>query len=418
VYGDRGEVTAGAPTGHREAEPLGYRHALRFILLLGGVSLLADMTYEGARSITGPYLAMLGASATTVGFVAGFGELVGYAVRLASGYLSDRTGRYWAVTIFGYCVNLLAVPLLALAGSWEAAAVLIVLERMGRAIRTPARDAMLSHAAGHTGLGWGFGLHEALDQTGAVLGPLALGAILYFGGDYRAAFAALLVPALLALALLLAARRLYPQPRDFELSGPSLASRGLPRAFWIYLAAVALIASGYADFPLIAYHFGRAEVVARAWIPVLYAVAMATDAIAALALGRLFDRIGLATMILASLASLLAAPLAFLGGATAAVVGMALWGVGMGAQESIMRAAIAQMAPAERRGTAYGIFNAIYGLAWFAGSVLLGALYDHSVLALVAASVLLQSASLPVLLWLVRSNARRGVAANGTGTAS
>jgi MFS family permease len=395
---------------------LSYRHALRFILLLGGVSLFADITYEGARSITGPYLAVLGASAAAVGFVAGFGELVGYAVRLASGYLSDRTGRYWAVTVFGYCINLLAVPLLALAGSWEAAAVLIVLERMGRAIRTPARDAMLSHAAGHTGLGWGFGLHEALDQTGAILGPLALGAFLYIGGDYRAGFAALLIPALLALALLLAARRLYPRPRDFELSGPPLAGRGLPRSFWVYLAAVALIAAGYADFPLIAYHFGKAAVIAPAWIPVLYALAMATDAIAALALGRLFDRIGLATMLLATLASLLAAPLAFLGGAITAAVGMALWGVGMGAQESIMRAAIARLAPAERRGTAYGVFNALYGVSWFAGSVLLGALYDRSVLALVAASVLLQAASLPVLLWLVRSNPWRDVAATGPGT--
>jgi len=396
--------------------PLSYRHALRFILLVGAVSLFADMTYEGARSITGPYLAMLGASATAVGFVAGFGELIGYAVRLASGYLSDRTGRYWAVTIFGYCVNLLAVPLLALAGSWEAAAVLIVLERMGRAFRTPARDAMLSHAAGHTGLGWGFGLHEALDQTGAVLGPLALGAVLYFGGGYRAGFAVLLIPALLALAVLLAARLLYPRPRDFELSGPALEGRGLPASFWAYLAAVALIAAGYADFPLIAYHFGKAEVIAPAWIPVLYAVAMATDAIAALALGRMFDRIGVATMIVATLGSLLAAPLAFLGGATAAIAGMALWGVGMGAQESIMRAAIAQLAPGERRGTAYGVFNALYGVAWFAGSVLLGALYDRSVVALVVASTLLQAASLPVLLWLVRSKPGRGVTARGTST--
>jgi len=381
---------------------LSYRHALRFILLVGAVSLFADMTYEGARSITGPYLAMLGASAAAVGFVAGFGELIGYALRLASGYLSDRTGRYWAVTIFGYCVNLLAVPLLALAGSWEAAAALIVLERMGRAIRTPARDAMLSHAAGHTGLGWGFGLHEALDQTGAVLGPLALGAVLYFGGDYRTGFAILLIPALLALAVLLAARLLYPRPRDFELARPELTSRGLPGSFWVYLAAVALIAAGYADFPLVAYHFGKAEVISPAWIPVLYAVAMATDAIAALALGRLFDRIGLATMIFATIGSLLAAPLAFLGGPAGAVVGMALWGVGMGAQESVMRAAIAQIAPAERRGTAYGIFNAIYGVAWFAGSVLLGVLYDRSVLALVGVAVLLQAMALPILWWLTR----------------
>jgi MFS family permease len=288
---------------------------------------------------------------------------------------------------------------------------------MGRAIRTPARDAMLSHAAGHTGLGWGFGLHEALDQTGAVIGPLALGAVLYFGGDYRTGFAVLLIPALLALSVLLAARLLYPRPRDFELSGPTLEGRGLPSSLWVYLAAVALIAAGYADFPLIAYHFGKAEVIAPAWIPVLYAVAMATDAIAALGLGRMFDRIGLATMILATLGSLLAAPLAFLGGPTAAVVGMALWGVGMGAQESVMRAAIAQIAPAERRGTAYGIFNALYGAAWFAGSVLLGALYDWSVLALVAASMLLQAASLPVLLWVVRTSRRRRVAAESAGTA-
>ena len=323
-------------------------------------------------------------------------------MRLASGYLSDRTGRYWAVTILGYCVNLLAVPLLALANSWEAAALLIILERMGRAIRTPARDAMLSHAAGRTGLGWGFGLHEALDQTGAVLGPLALGAVLYLGGDYRAGFAVLLIPAMLALAVLLVARLLYPRPRDLELSGPALEDRGLPNAFWVYLAAVALIAAGYADFPLIAYHFGKAEVIAPAWIPVLYAIAMATDAIAALVLGRLFDRIGLATMIFATIGSLLAAPLAFLGGPTAAVLGMALWGIGMGAQESVMRAAIAQMAPAERRGTAYGIFNALYGAAWFAGSVLLGALYDRSVVALVVMAVLLQVMALPILWWLTR----------------
>jgi MFS family permease len=387
---------AAAPRGGRV--PLSYEHALRFILLIGAVSLFADMTYEGARSITGPYLAMLGASATAVGFVAGFGELIGYAVRLASGYLSDRTGRYWAVTIVGYCVNLLAV-------------LLIVLERMGRAIRTPARDAMLSHAAGRTGLGWGFGLHEALDQTGAVLGPLALGAVLYFGGDYRTGFAVLLIPALLALLVLLAARLLYPRPRDFELSGPALEGRGLPSSFWVYLAAVALIAAGYADFPLIAYHFGRAEVIAPAWIPVLYAVAMATDAIAALGLGRMFDRIGLATMVLATLGSLLAAPLAFLGGPVAAVIGMALWGVGMGAQESVMRAAIAQIAPPERRGTAYGIFNALYGVAWFAGSVLLGALYDRSVLALVMVAMLLQAMALPVLWWLMRT--ARGVSEPG-----
>ena len=385
------------------------RHAVRFIVLLGVVSLFADMTYEGARSITGPYLALLGASATVVGFVAGFGELVGYALRLLSGYVSDRTGRYWAITIFGYCLNLLAVPLLALTGSWEAAAVLIIVERMGRAVRTPARDAMLSHAGSHTGLGWGFGLHEALDQVGAVLGPLIIAAVIAFEGGYKMGFAVLAVPAVLALVILFAARINYPRPRDFDLTPPEFTRRGLPRAFWVYLGAVALIAAGYADFPLVAYHFGKTGVMPAAWIPVVYAVAMAADAIAALLLGRWFDRVGLYAMAVATIGSALAAPLAFLGGPGLAVVGMALWGIGMGAQESIMRAAIAGFAPADRRGTAYGIFNAVYGVAWFAGSVALGALYDRSIMALVVASIVLQAAALPVLVWL-------GRAAPGAGT--
>ncbi|MEX2649321.1 MAG: MFS transporter, partial [Alphaproteobacteria bacterium] len=298
------------------------RSALRFIVLLGVVSLFADMTYEGARSITGPYLAVLGASATAVGLVAGFGEFIGYGLRLVSGYLSDCTGRYWAITIAGYAVNLCAVPLLALASHWWVAVILIVAERAGRAIRTPARDAMLSHAAGHTGLGWGFGLHEALDQTGAVIGPLVVGAVLYLDGGYDVGFAVLAVPAVMAMAVLLTARHFYPRPRDFDLAPPPLEGTGLPRTFWVYLVSVACVAAGYADFPLIAYHFERVRVVDPAWIPVLYAVAMGADAIAALVLGRLFDRVGLRTMVAAILASALTAPFAFLGGAPGAVIAM------------------------------------------------------------------------------------------------
>jgi MFS family permease len=381
---------------------LSRRHAVRFIVLLGVVSLFADMTYEGARSITGPYLALLGASAAVVGIVSGFGELLGYALRLASGYLSDRTGRYWAITIAGYLLNLFAVPLLALVDRWDLAAILIVAERAGRAVRTPARDAMLSHAGSQTGLGWGFGLHEALDQTGAVLGPLMVSGVLYLKGDYQTGFAVLIIPALLAMVVLLTARASFPRPRDFDLAPPALETAGLPRFFWVYIAAVACIAAGYADFPLIAFHFEKAAVVGAAWIPILYAVAMASDAIAALVLGRLYDRIGVRTMLFATFASAAAAPLAFLGGPELAVLAMVLWGIGMGAQESVMRAAIAALAPVARRGTAYGLFNAAYGTAWFAGSALLGILYDWSVMALVLASVALQLAAVPLLLRLVR----------------
>ncbi len=399
---------APAPAAAAADSGLPRRRAVRFIVLLGCVSLFGDMTYESARSITGPYLALLGATGTAVGVVAGLGELVGYAGRLASGWLSDRTGRYWAITIAGYVLNLLAVPLLALTGRWEVAALLIVLERAGRAVRSPARDAMLSHAASRTGLGWGFGLHEALDQVGAVAGPLVVAAVLRYGHGYREAFAVLLAPAVLSLALLVAARVHFPRPRDFDLAPPPLAGAGLPRRYWAYLAAVACVAAGYADYPLVAFHFGRAGTVPAAWIPLLYAIAMATDAVAALALGRLFDRIGFGAVALATVAGAAAAPLVFLGGMTAAAAGMALWGIGLGAQESIMRAAVAAMAPTERRGTAYGLFNAVYGLAWFAGSVLLGVLYDRSVPALVIAALVLQLAAVPALLRLAGRSRGRG----------
>ena len=202
--------------------------ALKFVVLLGVVSLFADMTYEGARSITGPFLALLGASGTAVGLIAGLGELIGYSLRLASGYLADRTGRYWAITLVGYGLNMLAVPLLALAGRWEVAAALIICERMGKAIRTPARDAMLSHATHRVGHGWGFGLHEALDQAGAVVGPLAVAGVLVAGGGYQAAFAMLLVPAAITLGLLLLARWLNPRPRDLEPITPRTTAGGSP----------------------------------------------------------------------------------------------------------------------------------------------------------------------------------------------
>ncbi len=376
--------------------------ALKFVVLLGVVSLFADMTYEGARSITGPYLAVLGASATVVGLVAGFGELIGYGLRLVSGYLSDRTGRYWAITLVGYAVNMLAVPLLALAGNWEIAALLIVAERTGKAIRTPARDAMLSHATSEIGRGWGFGLHEAMDQIGAVLGPLIVAAVLYVRGDYQTGFVLLLIPALLALGVLVAARLIYPHPGELEVDIPAPATRGFSRVFWLYLAAVGLIAAGYADFPLIAYHFEKAATVSASWIPIFYAIAMGVDALAALVFGRLFDRFGLTILVVVALLSALFAPLVFLGGFALALLGMALWGIGMGAQESIMRAAIAGMIPPDRRGTAYGVFNTGYGVFWFAGSALMGVLYDRSLPLLIVFSVIAQLAAIPLLL-LVRN---------------
>lgn len=374
------------------------RTAMRFVLLIGIVSLFADMTYEGARAITGPYLALLGASATAVGIVAGFGEFVGYFLRLVSGYLADRTKHYWSITIVGYAVNLFAVPALALAGHWPLAALLMILERAGKAIRNPARDAMLSHATAQTGRGWGFGIHEALDQTGATVGPLVVAGVLYFKDGYRIAFAVLLIPAILAMATLFTARFLYPNPKSLETIVPSLEPKGFGSDYWVYLAAVSCIALGYADYPLIAYHFEKADSMPAEWTAVFYSLAMAVDGLAALLFGYWYDRKGIAILVIAALVSSLFAPLVFLGGFFVALAGAVLWGIGMGAQESIMRAAVAAMTPKDRRGTAYGLFNMGFGLFWFLGSALMGFLYDLSIPALVGFSMAIQWLSIPLFI--------------------
>ena len=376
--------------------------ALKFVILLGCVSLCADATYEGARSFTGAYLGMLGASGSVVGLVAGFGELIGYGLRLVTGYLSDRTRQHWRITTLGYLINTAAVPLMALAGSWQAVAGLMIAERTGKAIRTPARDVLLSHAALQVGRGFGFGLHEALDQIGAVLGPILVVVAIRQSGSYSAAFAILAIPAVLGLILLLIGQRIYPNPREFEPKNLTLDRAGLPRIFWIYLAAIALIAAGYADFPLIAFHLQQSKTFTGTQIPLLYALAMGVDAIAALIFGRWFDRIGLSSLMIAVLLSAGFAPFVFLGNSSLVIVGMVLWGIGMGAQESILKAAVAGMVVAERRGAAYGIFNAGYGVAWFLGSALMGILYDRSINLLIAFSILIQLASIPVLIFSQR----------------
>jgi MFS family permease len=382
------------------------RTALKFVVLLGVVSLFADMTYEAARSITGPYLALLGASGTIVGIVAGFGELLGYALRLLSGYLADKTGQYWGLTIVGYGINMVAVPLLALAGHWELAAFFIIAERIGKAIRTPARDAMLSHATVEMGRGWGFGLHEALDQVGAMLGPLIVAAVLYFNGSYQTGFAILAIPAVLTLSVLIAARILYPTPRDLETGVAKFETEGFPRVFWLYVAAAALVAAGYADFPLIAYHFGKASTVPEVWIPVFYAIAMGVDALAALIFGRLFDRVGISILIVAVFLSSLFAPLVFQGGFYAALAGMILWGIGMGAQESVMRAGVAEMVSPNKRGSAYGVFSMQFGVYWFLGSTAMGLLYDVSIPMLVAFSVVTQVQAVPLFFMARKHDGR------------
>ncbi len=383
--------------------------ALRFVLMIGIVSLFADFTYEGSRSITGPFLETLGASGAVVGVVAGLGELLGYGVRFFSGRMSERTGRFWPMTLFGYFVQMAAVPALALAGSWQTAGVLIVLERMGKGIRNPPRDVMLSHAGKEIGIGWAFGLKEGLDQAGAMIGPLLMALFLAHRGQYRVAFATLLIPACITAVLILVTRFLYPRPEDLEAHTPEIHASGLGRAFWIYLVGAALVSMGFADYQLIAFHLQKAGVASVVWIPVFYSVAMATAGAGSLLFGRLFDRFGIVLLIPLTLISIASAPLVFLGGFGMAMAGAAIWGLGMGVHESIIPAAVAAMVPAARRASAYGLFSAAYGVSWFIGSAAIGFLYDVSVETAVIFCVVTGAASLP-FFFAARRRMQRAVA--------
>ena len=377
--------------------------AFRFVLIIGVVNLFADLTYEGARSIIGPFLGSLGASATIVGFVAGFGELIGYGLRSVSGYLADKSSQYWIVTFVGYLINMLAVPALALAGNWPLAAALIVTERAGRAIRRPAVEAMLSYAGKSIGRGWVFGLNEALDQGGATVGPLITALVLYLHGSYQNAFAVLLISALLCLGTLIIARVFYPRPHELEEKpARSLLTKKFSKRYWLYLIAGALIAAGFADFALIAFHFQKTAIVAQSMIPVFYAAAMASGALGSLFFGRLLDKFGLPILLLAILLSALFAPFVFFGGFRLALIGLVLWGIGMGAQDSLLKAVLTDVVPIEKRSTAFGVFDTGFGIAWFLGSAAMGLLYDKSILVLVLFSVVLQMAALPVLFFAGR----------------
>lgn len=370
--------------------------ALRFVLLIGVLSFFADFTYEGARSVYGPFLAGLAASATAVSITTGFGELVGYGFRLVSGRWADRTRNFWMIAILGYFVQLLAVPALALAGNWPTAAALIILERFGKATRNPPRDAMLSHAGSEIGFGWAFGVHEAMDQFGALFGPLMVAGILAWRGSYRLAFAALLIPTTICLTFVLLAHHIYPRPHALEVKTGNVKAKGLPHAFWIYLAGAALVAAGFTDFSLIAYHFTRAASVPRDMVPVAYAIAMGVSGTGSLVFGKSLDRFGAAILIPLTMIAAVFAPLVFLGNFWASLVGAALWGLGMGVHESIIPAIVGPMVTSDRRASAYGLFTAGYGISWFVGSVIMGILYDHSIEATVVFCVLAQLAAVPL----------------------
>jgi MFS family permease len=374
------------------------KQAMRFIVCLGIVSMFADMTYEGARSVLGPFLNNLGASATQVGLIAGIGEMLAASLRFFSGRFADRTRSYWAITIVGYGVNLIAVPALAFAGNWWTAALLVALERTGKSIRGPARDVLLSEATATVGHGWGFGLHAALDQTGAVIGPLVVAITVAKSHAFGPAFLGLALPAAAALGALLLARAWFPA--QGATAPQQVEQTEFPQVFWIYIASAGVLACGFVDFALLSFHFQKAGVATQAMIPLLYSGAMAVNAVTAPLFGRLFDRFGLVVLSIGTLISMLSLPLGFLGGPVAAAVGVACWATGIGAQDATLRSGIARVVSMNKRGSAFGAFNGIYGVMWFLGSAIMGFLYDRSLIAVVIFGVTLQLAAAASFFWL------------------
>jgi MFS family permease len=396
-----------------EAERLARRSAgLRVVVALGIVSLLADMVYEGARSILGPFLVTLGASAASVGLISGIGEFAGYGFRFFAGYAADRTRGYWALTIGGYALTVVSVPLLGLATSVQLALALVIGERLGKAVRTPAKDTVLSYATYEMGRGYGFGLHEALDQTGAVIGPLLLAAILaVHENDYKLAFLSLAIPGVLTLVVLFWTRRRFPEPHRLE-SEAEISDQaqgvGSPR-YRRYMAFTFLAVLGFAPFPLIGYHLSTENVVSDATVPLIFAFAMAVDALVALVAGRIYDRRGLVVLIVVPAATAVVL-LAFTNTPWLVWVGAGVWGGVMGLQESTLRAAVADMIPGDKRGMAYGVFNGLYGFALLAGSTAMGALYGASVGLLVGFVVAIEILAFGAGVFMLRA---ASVAARG-----
>jgi len=400
--------------------------AMLFILLFGIVSLFSDMTHEGASSIRGAYLSLLGASAGTIGFISGLGELIGYSMRYVFGKLTDATKRYWPMTVAGYFLDVLAVPALALVGAhgWILACGLLVIQRMGKAIKKPAKDTIMSFAASQEGVGKSFGIQEVIDQIGAFLGPVLLYLVMLFKTSgttyeiYSTCFAVLAIPGAITLILLLVTKKKFPNPEHFEPEPKEYIPFKMKREFVLYIAGISLFAFGFIDYSIIIMHVSNtyaglssglaqtSSLVNSGTLPLLYALAMLIDAVAALIFGLMYDKKGVRALVWSTVISAPFAVFIFVfHSVPLLLIGIALWGVGMGAQESILKAAVTSMVPKASRATGYGIFECSFGLFWFLGSWLLGALYDVSIPAMVAISVAAQLAAIPLYIGSTRQRA-------------
>jgi len=389
----------------RQTVTVGASAAFAFVFTMGIVNLFGDTTYEGGAAINGQFLASLGASAAAISIIAGVGEFFGYALRSVAGWTADKTGKYWPVTIAGFAINLFAVPAMALASSWQVARLLILAERTGRAIRKPTVEAMLSYSTGALGTGWVYALNTALDETGATIGPLLIAFAMYRHANYRTGYSLLLISAVLAFIALVVARVIFPVPSTIDQADETAKAERFTPAFWTYMMGAASFGAGLMSFEFIAFHLASHRTASAHWIPVLLGISTGFGVLANLVLGRLYDRIPLGTVIGAMSLSALFSPLVFLGGFGVALVGMLLWGIGYAVQDTLFKAIVADRLPKGRRNFAFGVFYTGYGVGWLIGSVAVGLLYDVSVVAVIAFSMLVQLGSIPVFLVARRQEA-------------
>ena len=368
--------------------------AMSFIVLMAIVSLFNDMTFEGAASVLGAYETLLGMPTIWLTAISGAGALLGCSLRMLFGYFSDKTGKYWPFVLIGYGVDMISVPLLALVpeNGWALAVVFILSEKLGKAIKKPAKSALVSFAAKQKGEGKSFALGEALDQIGACTGPLIVTAAFAFTSSeaslrqYHVAFLFLGVPALACLGLLIAARIRYPKPEDFERSErkEGIGKFKMSPAFLVFCLGGAIFAMGFMDsFSLLNKDILLKGVIGESSLPLLYSYAMFIDALSALFFGFLYDKIGFFSL---AIATALSAPYGFLvfGASSLWVIflGLTSWGIGIGACESVLLSGIASLSNKENRARSYGFFELCYGLSAFGFSFLIAYLYEKSSLVL------------------------------------
>ena len=363
----------------------------RVVVGFGVVSLTVDLVADGAKALAGPLLGELGASALVVGLVTGAAEALGFGLRLVTGPAVDRSKRYWGFAIVGYVLTAVSVPLLAVTpfiGSMglAAAATLIILERVGKAIRSPAKTVLLAYPAAAVGRGRGFAVHKLFDQVGAFGGPLIVAAIIAITGALWTAFAALALPALVAMIALLWLRARVPDPSIYEPAAAPVTTTadgrdqrgGIPLTFLLFSISTALTTFGLVGFGLISFHVTEEGLVPLAAVPLVYALGMAAAAVAALVSGRAYDRRGGAVLLVVPVMTAAVPALSFAPALVAVLIGVGLWGAATGIQDSTVKALVADLVAAPRRGTAYGVFAVFQGVGTFAGAALAGALYPDA----------------------------------------